>query len=313
MRRIGLVLVLVVMPFASYAEQEQQRQSKEFPGGVQFVERIDAMTDKRLCSVHTPMRGIEAVASGGSVAFFVHERLGPVVPSPAPSLRLRQSKPIDLTTTDRPYLIAVPQDRARETIEALYMHSRIVVRWYDLRRDEHTMTVETGDFGAAYDHAVTTCAWPRLSVKRGTFVSRPATQSSPPDVRGGIEGESVSLDSSDPAYSGYLERVRRMIKEKWGYPCVTDAATGHCEYKNAEVRIEFGILRDGRLAYVTVSEPSALKLYNDYAAIAIRMSQPFPPAPPELMARAASGSPGVRIVATFTYVFEGGSLRNELR
>jgi hypothetical protein len=46
----------------------------------------------------------------------------------------------------------------------------------------------------------------------------------------GIEGEPVPLDSTDPRYNDYLDRVRRMIKEKWGYPCIKDAATGSCDY-----------------------------------------------------------------------------------
>src|SRR5262245_4785867 len=35
----------------------------------------------------------------------------------------------------------------------------------------------------------------------------------------GIEGEPIPLDSSDPKFNDYLDRIRRMIKEKWGYPC----------------------------------------------------------------------------------------------
>src|SRR5438270_657545 len=45
----------------------------------------------------------------------------------------------------------------------------------------------------------------------------------------GIEGEPIPLDSSDPRYNDYLDRVRRMIKEKWGYPCIKDVSTGNCD------------------------------------------------------------------------------------
>jgi len=51
--------------------------------------------------------------------------------------------------TDRSYVIAVPKERTREAIEAFYAQSRIIVRWYDLRKDEHTIALEIGDFGAA--------------------------------------------------------------------------------------------------------------------------------------------------------------------
>src|SRR5712691_10941739 len=65
--------------------------------------------------------------------------------------------------------------------------------------------------------------------------------------RAGIEGEPLPLDSKDARYNDYLDRVRRMIKEKWAYPCVKNPATGQCEYKSAQLVIEFGILRDGRV------------------------------------------------------------------
>ena len=151
MRLVGLAVVLAVSlglaPPASEAQQTEKKQSKDFPDGVLFVERIDEMTDEKLCSVHTAMRGVEAVVSGTSVTFFVHEGRGPVARNPAPTFRLGQSKPIQLIATDRPYVIGVSKDRSREIIEALYARSRIIVRWYDLRRDEHTMTL-THEAGA---------------------------------------------------------------------------------------------------------------------------------------------------------------------
>ena len=69
MRLIGLAVILAVglalAPFP--AEQAEKQQSTDFPGGVAFVERIDEMTDEKLCSLHTPMRGAAASVSG--VAF----------------------------------------------------------------------------------------------------------------------------------------------------------------------------------------------------------------------------------------------------
>src|SRR5437870_4001114 len=57
-RLIGLVVIFALSLNLTFAAAETQqgetKQSKDFPGGVVFVERIDAMTDERLCSVHTP-------------------------------------------------------------------------------------------------------------------------------------------------------------------------------------------------------------------------------------------------------------------
>ena len=129
----------------------------------------------------------------------------------------------------------------------------------------------------------------------------------------GIEGEPIPLDSSDPKYNDYLERVRRMIKEKWGYPCIKDIATGHCDYKSARLVIVFGILKDGRVPTLEVAQQSGYAIYDDYAANAIKLAQPFPPVPASLMAAAKSGSTGVKIVAAFQYVLVESSLTNILR
>jgi len=129
----------------------------------------------------------------------------------------------------------------------------------------------------------------------------------------GIEGEPIPLDSSDPRYYDYLDRVRRMIKEKWGYPCIKDVSSGNCDYKSARLVIVFGILKDGRVPTLEVAQQSGYAIYDDYAANAIRLAQPFPPVPASLLAAAKSGSTGVKIVAAFQYVLVESSLTNILR
>jgi hypothetical protein len=129
----------------------------------------------------------------------------------------------------------------------------------------------------------------------------------------GIEGEPIPLDSNDPKYNDYLDRVRRMIKEKWGYPCVKNLATGHCDYKSARLVIVFGILKDGRVPTLLVAQESGYEIYDDYAMNAIRLAQPFPPVPASLMSTAKSGSSGIKIVAAFQYMLVESSLTNILR
>jgi hypothetical protein len=80
--------------------------------------------------------------------------------------------------------------------------------------------------------------------------------------RAGIEGEPIPLDSKDPKYNDYLDRVRRLIKAKWVYPCLKDDATGRCEYKSAQLVIEFGILKDGRVPFVIVRKASEFDIYD---------------------------------------------------
>ena len=129
--------------------------------------------------------------------------------------------------------------------------------------------------------------------------------------RGGIEGEPIRLDSDDPRYNDYLEQVRRRIQEKWGYPCIQ--AERSCEYKEATLDIEFGILKDGRVQFVDVVHASEYPIYDQYAATAIKLASPFPPVPQSMLNSVKPGSPGVPIRARFAYYIVKSSLTNLLR
>ena len=116
-----------------------------------------------------------------------------------------------------------------------------------------------------------------------------------------VELEPIPLDSNDPRYSSYLVQVRRMIREKWSYPCTRDPVTKRCEYLSVRLVILFDILKDGRVARLVVMRSSGYEIYDQYAVNAIGRASPFPPPPPELMAIAAPGSTRIRIIAGFSY------------
>jgi TonB family protein len=124
--------------------------------------------------------------------------------------------------------------------------------------------------------------------------------------RGGIMGEPVPLDSKDPDFRDYLERVRALIKKNWGYPCVKNQDTRECEYRSARLVVDFGILRDGPVQFVEIRQPSGLPIYDDYAVNAIKLASPFPAIPAALMARIERGSTGLPIRVNFTYQLETG-------
>lgn len=126
------------------------------------------------------------------------------------------------------------------------------------------------------------------------------------DGRGGIEGEPIPLDSTDPRYSDYLEQVRRRIKEKWGYPCEKNEQTRVCEYRSTQLIIEFGIAKSGELAFVTLMRTSGHPIYDDYALNAVKLASPFPPIPDSFSKK------GVPISAGFHYVLQS-TLTNILR
>ncbi len=122
--------------------------------------------------------------------------------------------------------------------------------------------------------------------------------------RGGITGEPIPLDSKDPKFSDYLDKIRERIRSKWDYPCVKDERTLTCDYKSAELVIEFGILKSGKLQFIELRAASGLPIYDDYAMNAIKLASPFPEVPAAIMAMAKAGSTGIPIVAHFQYVYE---------
>ena len=133
--------------------------------------------------------------------------------------------------------------------------------------------------------------------------------------RGGIEGEPVPLDSQDPKFSEYMAEVKRKIQSNWGFPCVRNAATKECEYRSAQLVIEFGILKDGRVQFVELKRSSTMGIYDDYALNAIKLSSPFPEIPRDIMQFLQArhkNTTGIPIEATFTYTVET-TIRNLLR
>jgi outer membrane biosynthesis protein TonB len=131
--------------------------------------------------------------------------------------------------------------------------------------------------------------------------------------RGGIVGEPIPLDSRDPQFRDYLERLKQMIQDKMGrYPCIKNVATPECEYRSAELLVEFGILKSGRLQFVDLRTSSGLPVYDDNSTNAIKLAAPFPSPPPAMLAAMKEGSTGVAILGHFSYIYEV-SLRGLLR
>jgi TonB family protein len=94
--------------------------------------------------------------------------------------------------------------------------------------------------------------------------------------------------------------VREKIKEKWGYPCIRSGQS--CEYKEATLDVEFGVLQDGRLKFVDVVRRSDYQLYDEYAVNAVWRASPFPAVPPEMTD--AMNDKTLKIRARFAYFFQ---------
>ena len=123
------------------------------------------------------------------------------------------------------------------------------------------------------------------------------------DGRGGVEGEPVPLDTPDPKYQDYFQEVRQKIKANWGYP--REAAERNI---GGDLLIVFHITKDGHVSFLELKRPSGVTVLDDYAMNAVRLAQPFPPVPDNLLAKFA-----LPIALTFVYrVVDASSLINQI-
>jgi hypothetical protein len=119
--------------------------------------------------------------------------------------------------------------------------------------------------------------------------------------RGGILGDPISLDTPDPRFQEYFERIKRRIEAKLSYPCVKTRDPFGCDYKTTSLVVHFGILRTGDLQFIELYRSSEWSIYDEFSMTAIRLAQPFPPVPPALMATLPAGSTGVPIAGHFSF------------
>jgi protein TonB len=118
--------------------------------------------------------------------------------------------------------------------------------------------------------------------------------------RGGVEGEPVPLDTPEPKYQDYFNKVRERIKSKWVYP--RQAGDRGIE---GELLIEFHIAKDGRLAFIELRHSSGTAILDDAALTAVKLAQPFPPVPDDIAKRtlAINGQFRYQIVSGFVNQF----------
>jgi TonB family protein len=118
--------------------------------------------------------------------------------------------------------------------------------------------------------------------------------------RGGVEGDPIPLDTPEPKYQDYFNKVRERIKSKWVYP--REAGERGIE---GELVIEFHIAKDGRLEFIALRHSSGVSILDAYALNAVKFAEPFPPVPDELAKRtlAINGQFRYQIVSGFVNQF----------
>ena len=117
--------------------------------------------------------------------------------------------------------------------------------------------------------------------------------------RGGIEGQAIPLDTPEPRYQDYFNRIREKIKRNWIYP--REAGDRGIE---GELLIEFGIAKSGELQFILLRKTSGVPILDEYALRAVQLASPFPPVPD------AISKGGLPINGIFRYQIVGASLLN---
>jgi periplasmic protein TonB len=120
--------------------------------------------------------------------------------------------------------------------------------------------------------------------------------------RGGVDGEPVPLDTPEPKYQDYFNKVRERIKANWVYP--RPAGERNIE---GELLIEFHIAKDGRLEYIELRHSSGTQILDDAALTAVKLAQPFPPVPDDIAKRTLA------INGQFRYQIVSGLVNQFLR
>jgi hypothetical protein len=119
---------------------------------------------------------------------------------------------------------------------------------------------------------------------------------------GGITGDAISINSADPRFRDYLERLRQAIQAKMVFPCLKNPDTLRCEPRDAQLVVDMGLTRDGGVQVVEVMRTSGMPVYDEVSVNAIKLANPFPPVPAAMLAAQPRGSAGVRITVLFSYV-----------
>jgi len=118
--------------------------------------------------------------------------------------------------------------------------------------------------------------------------------------RGGVEGEPIPLDTPEPRYQDYFNKIRERIKKNWIYP--REAGERGIQ---GDLLIEFHIAKDGRLQFIELRRSSGEEILDRFALNAVRLAQPFPPVPDDIAKQvlAVNGLFRYQIVSGFVNQF----------
>lgn len=112
------------------------------------------------------------------------------------------------------------------------------------------------------------------------------------------EGSSITFDTAEFKYYGYMQRLKEKIESTWKYP--TDAAAKHIY---GDLYIQFTIKRNGKLGAVQLVRTSGYKGLDDAALKALKDAEPYWPLPDDI------GEESLTITGHFIYSLYGPYIR----
>jgi len=92
--------------------------------------------------------------------------------------------------------------------------------------------------------------------------------------QGGVVGQPVPLDTPDPNYRDYMQKVRQRIYANWRFP-----SEPHPREISGRLVIEFHIGKDGQLLKAEIVQPSGEHLLDISAMSAVKLAERYPPLP----------------------------------
>jgi periplasmic protein TonB len=96
---------------------------------------------------------------------------------------------------------------------------------------------------------------------------------------GSRAGAPVSLNTRDPVYVSYFNKIKQSIELQWEYPEVA------LRYGlQGRLSLEFAIAANGQLERLRILRSSGSQVLDDEAMRAIKAAAPFPPIPPWIKA-----------------------------
>lgn len=114
----------------------------------------------------------------------------------------------------------------------------------------------------------------------------------------GKKGDTITFDTKDYRFAGYMKKLRDKIESIWEYP-VEAAKKGIY----GDLRIRFTIKKNGTLGAIELVRTSGYKSLDDAAIKALREGEPYWPLPDEW------GMESYEILGHFIYTMYGYGLR----